>query len=282
LIVTPAKNEEDMLPDVARDIINQSVKPILWLIIDDGSTDRTWEIVQNLKKEFQWIEGIRLKFRKRSTYGWERLRHIVRKGFSYAIDFCDKHHLDYKFLAIVESDVRLERGYFEKLIRSFYEDKKLGLASGFILEEKMRLERLARRERHPTAAAMLLRRECYEAVGGWQGHSPVMIKARNRGWRIKGLRCAKLLHRRKTSSRKSYLSQGEYHHFLNFHPISAARTGISLMSRAPAKGLLYLVGFSRSLLLKEEKLKDEEIRRYYWNSANLVLRQIAKKLRLRR
>lgn len=279
LIVTPAKNEEDMLPDLAKDIINQSVRPIIWVIVDDGGTDRTWEIVQNLKREFEWIDGIRLESRRGSTYGWEGLKYVVRKGFNYAIDFCDKHHLDYRFLANVDSDVRLEQEYFEKLIDLFYEDKKLGIASGFILEEKMSLERLARREEHPTSAAMLFRRECYETIGGWQGHSTSIIKARNRGWRLKGFRCAKLLHQRKASSRKSYLSQGEYSYFVNYHPITAIRTGISLTNRTPTGGLLYLFGYFKSLLLKEEKLEDEEITRYYWDSANLILKQIAKKLR---
>lgn len=46
LIVTAARNEEDALQDLAKDIINQSVIPALWVIGDDSSNDRTWSIIE--------------------------------------------------------------------------------------------------------------------------------------------------------------------------------------------------------------------------------------------
>ena len=88
LIMTTARNEEKMLPDLAKDIINQSVKPVIWVIVDDGSDDKTYFIIKGLEKEFSWVKGIRLEPRQKSEYAHERYAEVVRKGFKYAIDLC--------------------------------------------------------------------------------------------------------------------------------------------------------------------------------------------------
>jgi glycosyltransferase involved in cell wall biosynthesis len=52
IVVTPARNEENMLPDLAMDMTNQSVKPVVWVIVDDGSNDKTWLRIKDLENEF--------------------------------------------------------------------------------------------------------------------------------------------------------------------------------------------------------------------------------------
>lgn len=67
-IVTPARNEEDILPYLAKDIINQSNKPIMWVIVGDGSNVKTWFIIKDLEKDFFWIRGIKLEPRREREY----------------------------------------------------------------------------------------------------------------------------------------------------------------------------------------------------------------------
>ena len=60
ILVTPCKNEEESLPELARSVVNQAIKPKMWVIVDDGSTDRTPEILRDLALKHNWIQNIRL------------------------------------------------------------------------------------------------------------------------------------------------------------------------------------------------------------------------------
>ncbi|HET8689540.1 MAG TPA: glycosyltransferase, partial [Methanosarcina sp.] len=65
LLVTPAKNEEQNLPEVSESIIRQKLKPELWIVVDDGSTDKTPHILEDLQARYFWIQSIRLPPRPR-------------------------------------------------------------------------------------------------------------------------------------------------------------------------------------------------------------------------
>lgn len=60
VLITPVKDEDKLLQDVAASVINQTVKPVLWLIIDDGSTDSSPKIIHSLVSRYFWIKTIRL------------------------------------------------------------------------------------------------------------------------------------------------------------------------------------------------------------------------------
>jgi glycosyltransferase involved in cell wall biosynthesis len=58
VIVTPCKNEEKNLSNLADSIINNTIKPYLWIILNDGSTDNSKNILDNLENEYPWIKVI--------------------------------------------------------------------------------------------------------------------------------------------------------------------------------------------------------------------------------
>lgn len=280
LVITLARNEEDLLPELSKGIINQLVKPVLWVIGDDWSSDKTWFIIKNLGKEFSWIKGIRLGFKQEREYAHKRYAEIVSKGFKNAIELCRENDWKYDFLAVVDADVRIENRYFEKLIRAFHTNPRLGIASGLVYEKGMSLREVQKSNAEPRGCALVFRRECYEMIGGFQGHTNSIIKARNRNWQVEVLPWAKAFHRRKSWSRKNYfLTAGTSAYSLNYHPINAFLTGIYYFVKAsPSKGLYYLIGYIKSLIIREKKIEDEEIKEYYWNSLNRLLARILKKL----
>ena len=65
MLITPAKNEEQNLLEVSRSVTGQKIKPELWVLVDDGSTDRTPYIIKNLMIRYSWIQSIRLPPRPR-------------------------------------------------------------------------------------------------------------------------------------------------------------------------------------------------------------------------
>ena len=65
ILITPAKNEEKYLLNVAESVISQTQRPVLWVIVDDGSTDNSPAIIKNLEKHHDWIQS----FACRSIHG---------------------------------------------------------------------------------------------------------------------------------------------------------------------------------------------------------------------
>jgi len=277
IVVTPARNEENMLPGLTMDMINQSIKPVLWVIIDDGSNDKTWLKIKNLEKEFSWINGVRLKPKQENTYAHERYNEVVRKGIDHAMEICCKYAFKYDFLAVVDADVRLESKYFEKIIDNFQSNQRLGIASGFVYEKEMSLKELKESNAKPRGCALVFRKECYEMIGSFYGHSNSLVKAEIRNWHTGIVSSAKVFHRRMTGSDKRYFSMaGRSAYFNNYHPINAFLTGIYYIIKVSRqKGLSYLIGYLESSIQRKNKIQDEEIKEYYWSSFQRLLRYLS-------
>jgi len=280
IVVTPARNEEKMLPGLAADMINQSVKPVVWVLADDGSSDKTWLIIKDLEKEFPWIRGVRLKSNNEKIFAHQRNRENVKKGLELAIEICRKHNYYYRYLAVVDADVRLERNYFGKIIKAFQSNPRLGVAHGFVYEKGISLKELHESNRTPRGCGQVIRKECYEMMGGYQGDTLSNVKAKNRNWQIETFASIRIFHRRRTGSGKNYYSShGKYAYFINYHPINALLTGIYIMAKLSLReGVSYLSGYCGSLVLRQEKIQDDEIKEYYWNSFLRLLWHLQEKL----
>ena len=70
LIITPACNEEKNLPLLIKSMVNQSIIPFEWIIVDDGSKDNTSNVIQKAAIKFPWIKYLRKE--KKSTRWLER------------------------------------------------------------------------------------------------------------------------------------------------------------------------------------------------------------------
>jgi len=276
ILVTPARNEENMLPNLAMDIANQSVKPIAWVIVDDASSDKTWSIIKDLEKGFSWIGGVRFEPGQENTYAYERYAEVVRRGFERAIEICHKYSVEPDFLAVTDADIKLESDYFERIIKAFQLNRRLGIASGFVYEKGMSLRELQESNAKPRGCALVFRKECYEMIDGFQGHANSLVKAENRNWHIEVFKSLKVFHRRKSwSERRYFFTAGKSAYYLNYHPLNAFLTGVYYVIKvSPSKGLSYLTSYFQSFLLRKKKIQDEEIKEYYWSSFRRLLKRI--------
>src|SRR5262245_28151263 len=75
VIVTPARNEAHFIDQTIRCMISQTLRPLKWLIVSDGSTDATDEIVERYLTANPWIELLRMP--KRSE------RHFAGKAHAF-------------------------------------------------------------------------------------------------------------------------------------------------------------------------------------------------------
>lgn len=282
IIVTPVKNEEANLPNLIQSMIDQTIKPILWVIIDDGGTDNTSEIIKNAQKNYSWIHGIRMNSSERDM--GLHLANVIRTGFDFAIECCMKNGFDYGYLGNVDGDLTLEHTFFENIIKEFKEDPKLGIASGGIKltigSHIVYVKGLPVDE--PSGGDMLIRRECFEECGGiplsYSWDSVLKAKARLRGWRMKRFEENIATEIRDVSSAEGYLKgflhMGKASHYLNLHPLHVMVRSIMYSFKRPGYGgIPYLVGYLSSVIRRERQIDDDEIKNYFWNKWKSIYKQ---------
>lgn len=270
-IVTPVKNEEDSLPGLINSIFEQTIKPSLWVIVDDGSNDGTVDILRDLTNKHNWIKTIRLGESPRDL--GVHVSHVCREGFNFAIKYCTQCDIGYGYIALVDADIILELEYFEKLIHEFEKNQNLGVASGRganivgnkIIEDKQR-------EDLPSGGARLWRKGCFEDTNGYLlTKSPDSVsnaKAIINGWDTKQFRHIKFVSTRAHASAdgywRGYKQFGSNNYFISYTPIHALLKGIKLLFDRPHyTGLAYLYGYFYSLICRKKTIDDEEVKYYF-------------------
>jgi len=123
IIVTPAYNEEKYIGMTIDSVLAQAVQPLLWVIVDDGSTDGMADIIKRYASEHLWIQYVyRAKEDSQSYYASNV--YAIQEGIKHA------GRVDYDFIAILDADISLPGNYYQKIQESFSCDSRLGIASG--------------------------------------------------------------------------------------------------------------------------------------------------------
>ena len=181
VFISPVRNEEDYLELTIKAMVSQTVQPVEWIIVDDGSTDSTRDIVNKYIPENKWIRLV-----EKPDRGARSVGPGVVEAFYFGYDQIQTK--DYDFVCKMDGDIDFKDRYFERLLEYFEKDPRLGAASGKpYLEVGDRL--VPERKSDEMVAGMInfYRRECFEDVGGfvrevhWDGI--VFHMARIKGWR---------------------------------------------------------------------------------------------------
>lgn len=161
IIITPAYNEAEYVERTIKGALAQSVLPNKWVIVDDGSTDDTAEIVQKYAKEHSWIQYIYREKNANENYYASNV-HAIMAGYEYA------KACDYEFLAVLDADISLPTDYYEQIFDKFNQDKKLGVASGVYQDlVNGKLRKILNDRRSTPKAIQVFRKECFEQIGGY-------------------------------------------------------------------------------------------------------------------
>ena len=200
VLITAAYNEEAQIEKTITGVLQQTLRPQRWVIVSDGSTDRTDEIVKAYANQHDFIRFLRLT----RAPGHSFTSKIVawNMGFSLLKD------ASFDFIGNLDGDVVVETTYFEELIARFENAPRLGMVSGFIHEEtggEFR-NRSSNRIDSVPHAAQLVRRECYEAIGGYAvlkyGGEDWYAQtcARMKGWTAESIPELRIFHHRHTGA----------------------------------------------------------------------------------
>ena len=193
VLVTAAYNEEAHIADTLRSVANQSALPCRWVIVSDGSTDRTDEIVLEWAKHHQFIEFVRVDRSARHSFAAKV--HALREGFARLTD------IQYDFIGVLDADVSFGQDYFVGLMGHFSSEPRLGIAGGDIEQHVDGVVVPRSKDLSSVAGAVqFLRRECFEQTAGLPalrcgGEDAAMeITARMHGWQTRTFPELKVVH----------------------------------------------------------------------------------------
>jgi glycosyltransferase involved in cell wall biosynthesis len=209
VIVTPVKDEEQFLDRMIRSVLSQTVLPSQWVIVDDGSHDRTPEIIRTYAGRVDWISAVRIE-RGRER----RLGSAESLAFAAGYELIRKHPHD--FVVKLDADLLLPSDYFEQMLSRFRQNRRLGIASGVYLEKKKgKWREIAMPPYHATGAAKMVRSECFTAIGGFPT-SPGWdtadeIKAWSNGWETAHFQDLQLYHLKPEGSSRGAWKTGRLH-----------------------------------------------------------------------
>jgi biofilm PGA synthesis N-glycosyltransferase PgaC len=263
-LVTAAYNEEAHIENVLDSVVKQSVLPLRWVIVSDGSTDRTDAIVSRYASGHPFIRLLSLKKEHKRNFGAQV--NAIRAGCA------ELQSLQYKYIGNLDADVSFESTYFAELLDRFERDPQLGLAGGFICEEQNGTFRSRRGNSIDSVAhaVQLFRRECFESIGGYlplkyggpDWHAGVT--ARMKGWKVRSFEDLFVRHHRPTGTadtwRRERFREGRMDYSVGSHPLFEV---IKCIRRIPDKpwllgALTRLAGFVWSCCVRESRAVSDQ------------------------
>ena len=288
LIVTPCKNEEKFLPYLAKSIIDQTIKPKIWFIYEDGSNDKSYEILSNLSKSYDWIyikKGE--KFKRDLSF---HISDIVDTSIKEALLICSNKNIDIDYFGQIDADMVLDRDFFEKIIKKFRDNSKLGIASGTVTYKEGKNIIIEKgRDNQPNGGLRVWRKKCFIETGGfpksYSADSVSNVLAKLKGWEIRIFNDISGIHLRKTSSAeglwKGFRVRGESDYYRDYHPIYILLKFLKYTIQPPFyTGISYINSYVNCVLKRKNKMMDHpEVRKYYRNKHLEIIDYYKKKIK---
>jgi poly-beta-1,6-N-acetyl-D-glucosamine synthase len=267
VLITPARNEAALIELTIQGVIRQTVRPVRWLIVSDGSTDGTDEIVKRYASEHSWIELIRMPERQE--------RHFAGKVHAFNAAYARVQNSDYDVIGSLDADITFDEGYFEFLLKKFVENQRLGVAGTPFREEGHQYDYRFTSIEHVSGACQLFRRQCFEDVGGYV---PIKIggidlvavmTARMKGWETRTFPEMACFHHRQMGTAKQTSVMVAYRggkgdFVLGGHPVWEFFRCIYQLTQRPVLlgGMFRLAGFTGAMLSGQKKLVSDDLVRF--------------------
>ena len=265
--MTAAYNEEAFIEPLIKSVISQTILPKKWIIVDNGSTDKTEQIIKQYAAQHDFIMYYRYDRSNNKSYYYHKI-----EAFSAGAEVV--MHIEFDFIASLDADLTLEPTYYENVLREFERNSKLGIASGIYTNNiNGKLQRISRDRTSTPGGLQVFRRDCYEEIGGyellqWGGEDAMAdIMAQMKGWQTRSFSQYEAIHYRllgvrgSISTLKAKVVQGRAEYDLGSHPIFiCAKSFRRAFVEKPyiLSGILRMAGFLQSALKKEKRFTPEE------------------------
>jgi poly-beta-1,6-N-acetyl-D-glucosamine synthase len=258
VLITPVRNEAKFIELTLKSVVSQTVIPLKWIIVSDGSTDGTDEIVRKYTSDYSWIELIRMPERQE--------RHFAGKVHAFNAGYAKVADLKYEVIGNLDGDVSFDSEYFAFLLKQFAENPQLGVAGTPFREGEFQYDFRFTSIEHVSGQCQLFRRECFEGIGGYiprkiGGVDLVAVTtARMKGWQTRTFLEKPYHHHRQmgTATASAWMTSfkvGRADYILGSHPAWEFARSIYQLARPPILlgGGLRLAGFGWAMLTQTEK-----------------------------
>jgi biofilm PGA synthesis N-glycosyltransferase PgaC len=270
VLVTPSRNEEAFIEKTIESVIRQTVLPVKWVIVNDGSTDSTGAIAERYAAQHHWIEVVNRPVRQERNFaakvrafnaGQERLKNV-----------------GYELIGNLDSDVSLDADHFEFLLTKLKDDPRLGVAGTVFSEEGgySSAKDSFEGQNHVSGQCQVFRRQCFEEIGGYFANKAggidwiAVTTARMIGWKTRSFREKSFFHYRHlgTAERGVFaaaFSYGEKDYYLGGHPVWELFRVTYRMTKPPylVEGLGLGLGYGWAILRREKRPISKELMAFH-------------------
>jgi biofilm PGA synthesis N-glycosyltransferase PgaC len=261
-VVTPAHNEADNLRRLADCMQVQTLSPTAWMIVDNGSTDGTAEVIRDLETALPWVRSIVVA---RAEGEAARGAPVVRAFHAGLAALNEQPDVVTK----LDADVEFEPDFFARIMAAFDADPRLGITGGICYELDVngvwKPTHVTRG--HVRGATRAYRSACLSDVlplverMGWDGIDE--LRARVAGWETRSLDDLPFRHHRPLGARErewgKWIGQGRMAYYMGYRAWYLGARAVFRSVREP-RAIAMLWGFAGAALHNEEQYPDRTVR----------------------
>ncbi|MCZ8329851.1 MAG: glycosyltransferase family A protein [Flavobacterium sp.] len=270
-IIIPTYNEEKFIALTLQSIVEQTVLPSKVVVVNDGSTDKTEEIVNSFVEKYSFISLV-----NKTSDAIHLPGSKVIQAFQKGLETLDDN---YDIMVKIDADLIFPSNYFETIIQHFQSDERVGMVGGFCYIEKNGdwvLENLTDKD-HIRGALKAYRKETFLQIGGlkpamgWDTVDELLCKFYN--WKVVTDESLHVKHLKPTGAsynKAARYKQGEAFYSLGYGFVITTIASLKLAMRKgkPLLFMDYIKGFWKAKSAKKELLVTLEqakfIRNYRW------------------
>jgi len=269
IVISPVRNEQDYIQHTIQSLVAQTNRPALWIIVDDGSTDKTGQIIDEAARQNSWIRVLH-----RQDRGFRQAGSGVMDAFLDGFELVEGR--PWQYLVKLDGDVTLEADYFERCFARFAANPRVGIAGGLVcnlVNGILRAESSGDPAFHVRGATKIYRYECWQAIGGLM---PVTgwdtldeLKANMLGWVTQTFPDIKLIHYRPAGGAygtwPNWVKNGYANYVAGYHPLfMLVKCAKRFFEKPYVVGALGLwVGFLKGYLKRAPRVGDPALIRYF-------------------
>jgi poly-beta-1,6-N-acetyl-D-glucosamine synthase len=267
VLITPARNEAQFIELTLKSVVSQTVQPLRWIVVSDGSTDGTDEIVQRYAREYPWVELLRMPERTE--------RHFAGKVHAFSAGYDRVKGLSFEVVVSLDADISFDKDYFSFLLQQLGNDPSLGLVgTPFRETSNSGYDYRFTSIEHVSGACQVFRRECFEDIGGYvpvkKGIDHIaVVTARMNGWKTRTFPERECFHHRAMGTAQAgklaaRFRIGENDYTIGNHPVWELFRSAYQTTKKPyiLGGAAILAGYVSAAVRREPRPVSPELVRF--------------------
>lgn len=281
VLITPCRNEARFIAETIESVAAQTVLPLKWVIVNDGSTDATADIVARYAAHHGWIELVNRPVRKDRNFAAKV--HAFNEGMQRV------HGLSFELIGNLDADISFGPDHFEFLISKFVENPALGVAGTAYTQDGGwdSTRDSFEGETSVHGACQLFKCRCFLDIGGYCPNRLggidwiAVTTARMKGWETRNYPERRYHHPRVMGTAErgplgAAFNYGKKDYFLGGSPVWELFRVAYRMTKRPVLlgGIALLLGYCVAAVCRVERPVSGDLMRFHRSEQMKKLRMI--------